>query len=84
MGACHLNTRMMRNTRCKYGYTNDASSSVEDRWYGPGACTYRSYSRPEVIEHIYKNMMAELIRIYEEEVSDHELFVAKGALNLGC
>jgi zinc protease len=80
MGAYHLNTRMMRNTRYKYGYTNDASSFVEDRWYGPGGYTYRSYSRPEVIEDIYKNMMNELIRIREEEVSDHEMFVAKGAL----
>jgi len=80
MGEYHMNTRMMRNTRYKYGYTNDASSFVEDRWYGPGGYTYRSYSRPEVIENIYDNMMAELIRIREEEVSDHELFVAKGGL----
>jgi zinc protease len=80
MGAYHLNTRMMRNTRYKYGYTNDASSFVEYRWYGPGGYTYRSYSRPEVIEDIYKNMMHELVRIRDEEVSDHEMFVAKGAL----
>ncbi len=80
MGAYHMNTRMMRNTRYKYGYTNDASSFAEDRWYGPGGYTYRSYSRPEVIENIYENMMGELIRIRNEEVSDHEMFVAKGAL----
>lgn len=83
MGEYHMNTRMMRNTRYKYGYTNDASSFVEDRWYGPGGYTYRSYSRPEVIEDIYDNMMAELIRIRDEEVSDHEMFVAKGALTDG-
>lgn len=80
MGADHLNTRMMRETRYKYGYTNDASGFLEDRWYGPGTYTYRSYSRPEVIENIYQNMMGELIRIRDEEVSDHELFVARGAL----
>ena len=80
MGAYHLNTRMMRETRYKYGYTNDASSFAEDRWYGPGGYTFRSYSRPEVIERIYGNMMGALIRIGDEEVSEHEMFVAKGAL----
>lgn len=80
MGAVHLNTRMMRETRYKYGYTNDASGFPEDRWYGPGGYTYRSYSRPEVIENIYQNMMGEFIRIRDEEVSDREMFVAKGAL----
>lgn len=83
MGAYHLNTRMMRETRYKYGYTNDASSFPEPKWYGPGGYTYRSYSRPEVIEDIYRNMMGELIRIRQEEVSDHEMFVAKGALTDG-
>ena len=80
MGAVHLNTRMMRETRYKYGYTNDASGFPEPHWYGPGGYTFRSYSRPEVIEDIYENMMGELIRIRDEEVTDHELFVAKGAL----
>ncbi len=80
MGAVHLNTRMMRETRYKYGYTNDASGFPEPHWYGPGGYTFRSYSRPEVIENIYENMMGELIRIRDEEVTDHELFVAKGAL----
>ena len=80
MGAVHLNTRMMVETRYKYGYTNDASGFPEPRWFGPGSYTYRSYSRPEVIQNIYDNMMGELIRIRDEEVSDRELFVAKGAL----
>ncbi len=80
MGAVHLNTRLMRETRYKYGYTNDASGFIEDNWYGPGAYTFRSYSRPDVIENIYQNMMAELIRIRDEEVTEHEMFVAKGAL----
>jgi len=80
MGAVHLNTRMMRETRYKYGYTNDASGFPEDRWHGPGGYTFRSYSRPEVIENIYQNMMGELIRIRDEEVTAHEIFVAKGAL----
>ena len=80
MGAVHLNTRMMVETRYKYGYTNDASGFPEPRWFGPGSYTYRSYSRPEVIQNIYDNMMGELIRIREEPVSDRELFVAKGAL----
>jgi len=83
MGAYHLNTRMMRETRYRYGYTNDASSFPEPNWYGPGIYTYRSYSRPEVIEDIYRNMMRELIRVREEPVSEHELFVAKGALTDG-
>ena len=80
MGAVHLNTRMMVETRYKYGYTNDASGFPEPRWFGPGSYTYRSYSRPEVIQNIYDNMMGELIRIRDEEVTDRELFVAKGAL----
>jgi len=80
IGAVHLNTRLMRETRYKYGYTNDASGFPEDRWYGPGTYTFRSYSRPEVIENIYRNMMGEIMRIRDEEVADHELFVAKGAL----
>ncbi|VUX56249.1 putative Zn-dependent peptidase [uncultured Woeseiaceae bacterium] len=80
MGAVHLNTRMMRETRYKYGYTNDASGFLEDQWYGPGSYTFRSYSRPEVIENIYENMMGEIIRIRNEEVTEHEMFVAKGAL----
>ena len=45
-----------------------------------GGYTFRSYSRPEVIENIYRNMMGELIRIRDEEVTDRELFVAIGAL----
>jgi zinc protease len=80
MGAVHLNTRMMRETRYKYGYTNDASGFPESRWYGPGSYSFRSYSRPEVIENIYQNMMGELLRIRDEEVTDHELVVAIGAL----
>jgi len=80
MGAVHLNTRMMRETRYKYGYTNDASGFPEDRWYGPGGYTFRSYSRPEVIENIYQNMMGQIIRTRSEEVPDHEMFVAIGAL----
>jgi zinc protease len=80
MGAVHLNTRMMRETRYKYGYTNDASGFPEEHWYGPGSYSFRSYSRPDVIENIYENMMGVIIRMRSEEVSDHELFVAKGAL----
>jgi len=83
VGAYHLNTRLMRETRYKYGYTNDASAFLEDRWHGPGGYTFRSYSRPEVIENIYRNMMRELERVRREEVSDRELFVAKGALTDG-
>lgn len=80
MGAYHLNTRMMRETRYKFGYTNDASAFAEPHWFGPGSYTWRSYSRPEVIENINENMMGEFVRIRLEEVSDHELFVAIGAL----
>ena len=80
IGAVHLNTRLMRETRYKFGYTNDASGFPEPRWNGPGSYTFRSYSRPEVIGNIYRNMMREVVRIREEPVSDHELFVAKGAL----
>ena len=84
VGEYHMNTRLMRETRYKYGYTNDASSFAEDRWYGPGGYTFRSYSRPEVIENIYRNIMGELVRIREEEVSERELFVAVGALTDGA
>jgi predicted Zn-dependent peptidase len=80
LGAVHLKTRMMVETRYKYGYTNDASGFLEDHWYGPGSYTYRSYSRPEVIENIYQNMMGEFIRIRSEKVTENELFVAIGAL----
>jgi zinc protease len=84
VGEYHMNTRLIRETRYKYGYTNDASSFAEDRWYGPGGYTFRSYSRPEVIENIYRNIMGELIRTREEDVSERELFVAKGALSDGA
>ena len=80
IGAEHVKTRLMVETRYKYGYTHDASGFLEDQWYGPGGYTFRSYSRPEVIENIYRNMMGELIRIRDEEVTDRELFVAIGAL----
>ena len=79
----HLWTRMTIETRYKYGYTNDASGFLEDRWAGPGSYTFRSYSRPEVIGNIYENMMREIIRIQEEPVAEGELFVAKGALTDG-
>lgn len=79
----HLWTRMTIETRYKYGYTNDASGFLEDKWFGPGGYNFRSYSRPEVIKAIYDNMMAEVLRIRNEEVSDEELFVAKGALTEG-
>ena len=80
IGAEHVKTRLMVETRYKYGYTNDASGFLEEQWYGPGAYTFRSYSRPEVIENIYQNMMGELILIRDEEVTDIEMFVAIGAL----
>ena len=79
----HLWTRMTVETRYKYGHTNDASGFLEDHWYGPGSYTFRSYSRHEVIDDIYRNMMDEVARIRSEPVSDEELFVAKGALTEG-
>jgi len=79
----HLYTRMTVETRYKYGYTNDASGFLEDRWFGPGSYTFRSYSRPEVIKPIYDNMMNEIYRIRRELVSDEDLFIAKGALTDG-
>ena len=79
----HLWTRMTIETRYRYGYTNDASGFLEENWYGPGTYDFRSYSRPEVIKSIYRNMMDEIARIQTEAVSDDELFVAKGALTDG-
>jgi len=79
----HLYTRMTVETRYRYGYTNDASGFLDDHWYGPGTYTFRSYSRPEVIEPLYDNMMAEILRILDEPVSDEEMFIAKGALTDG-
>jgi len=76
----HVWTRMTVETRNKYGYTNDASGFLEDRWYGPGSYTFRSYSRHDVIDEIYANMMAEVERIRSEPVNAEELFVARGAL----
>ena len=83
IGDYHMNTRLMRNTRYKYGWTNDASSFAEDRWYGPGGYTFRSYSRPEVVEDIYDNIMEQLMLTRDEPVSDQEMFVAKGAITAG-
>ena len=79
----HLWTRMTVETRYKYGYTNDASGFLEAHWYGPGSYTFRSYSRHDVIDDIYRNMMDEVTRIRAEPVNDEELFVAKGALTEG-
>ena len=47
LAAEHLHARMLTNTRVLYGYTNDASGFLEDRWFGPGSYTFRSYSRPK-------------------------------------
>jgi len=74
---------MTIETRYKYGYTNDASGFLDDRWLAPGSYTFRSYSRHEVIKNIYDNMMREIIRMQNEAVTDKELFVAKGALTDG-
>lgn len=79
----HLWTRMTVETRYRYGYTNDASGFPEDRWYGPGGYSFRSYSRPEVIRPLFDNMMREVRRIREEPVSEEELFIASGALTDG-
>ena len=79
----HLYTRMTVETRYRYGYTNDASGFLEDRWFGPGTYTFRSYSRHDVIRDIYENMVDEIDRIRASEVTDEELFVAKGALTEG-
>jgi zinc protease len=80
----HLYTRMTVETRYRYGYTNDASGFLEDRWFGPGSYTFRSYSRHDVIKAIYDNMMGEIDRIHDELVTDEDLFVAKGALTDGA
>ena len=80
----HLYTRMTIETRYKYGYTNDASGFLEDRWFGPGSYTFRSYSRHDVIGAIYDNMMGEIERIREEPVTEEDLFVARGALTEGA
>lgn len=79
----HLWTRMTIETRYKYGYTNDASGFLTQKWFGPGTYDFRSYSRPEVIKPIYKNMLDQIFRIRDEEVSVEELFVAVGALTEG-
>lgn len=76
----HLYTRMTVVTRYLYGYTNDASGFIEERWSGPGTYSFRSYSRPEVIEATFDNMLEEIERIRAEKVTDEELFIAKGAL----
>jgi zinc protease len=79
----HLYTRMTVETRYKYGYTNDASGFLEERWFGPGTYTFRSYSRHDVIKAIYDNMVGEIDRIHDELVTDEDLFIAKGALTDG-
>lgn len=79
----HLWTRMTMVTRYKYGYTNDASGFLEEKWFGPGSYNFRSYSRPEVIKPIFENMMNEIYRMRSEKVSQEELFIAKGALTDG-
>jgi predicted Zn-dependent peptidase len=80
----HLYTRMTVETRYRYGYTNDASGFLEDRWFGPGGYNFRSYSRHAVIKPIFDNMMAEIDRIQSEKVSAEDLFIAKGALADGA
>lgn len=80
----HLWTRMTIETRYKYGYTNDASGFLTQKWFGPGTYDFRSYSRPEVIKAIYKNMLDEIFRIRSEDVAAEELFVAIGALTDGA
>ena len=51
LGEYHMRTRLMVNTRYKYGYTNDASSFREDRWYGPGGYYSHRYNRYRARHH---------------------------------
>ena len=80
LGGGHFSTRLFIETRDKYGLTNDASGFLEESWSGPGSYTFRTYSRPEVMPVLYKNIRGELEKIRKTAVSEEELFIAKNAL----
>ncbi|MEE4279358.1 MAG: pitrilysin family protein [Halieaceae bacterium] len=80
LGAYHLDSRLLRNSRERRGLTNDNSSFLEPGVRGPGAYSLRTYGRPEAVRLLVDISFRELERMREELPSDDELFVARGAL----
>lgn len=80
LGAYHLDSRLYRSSRELRGLTNDNSSFLEPGVQGPGAYSFRTYGRPEVVRLLVDITFRELASIRESLVSADELFVAKGAL----
>lgn len=80
LGAYHLDSRLYRSSRELRGLTNDNSSFLEPGIRGPGAYSFRTYGRPEVVRLLVDITFRELKSIRESLASADELFVAKGAL----
>lgn len=80
LGGGHFWTRLFINTRDRYGLTNDASGFIEEHWDGPGNYSFRTYSRHDVLEQLYDNVLEEIHRIRAEKVSEEDLLIAQNAL----
>ena len=80
LGAYHLDSRLLRESREKRGLTNDNSSFLEPGVRGPGSYSMRTYGRPEAVRLLIDITFRELARIRDTLPTDDELFVAKGAL----
>ncbi len=80
LGAYHLDSRLYRSSRELRGLTNDNSSFLEPGVRGPGSYTFRTYGRPEAVRLLVDVTLRQLELIRDTEVSETELFVAKGAL----
>jgi zinc protease len=80
LGGGHFDTRLFQATRDRRGLTNDDSGFLEMNDDGPGTYAFHTYGRPEVVRLLLHLTLAEIERIRDEEVTEEELFVAKGAL----
>jgi predicted Zn-dependent peptidase len=80
LGAYHLDSRLLRNSRERRGLTNDNSSFLQPGIRGPGAYSLRTYGRPEAVRLLVDISFRQLDRMREELPTADELFVAKGAL----
>ncbi|MFK8042554.1 M16 family metallopeptidase [Congregibacter sp.] len=80
LGAYHLDSRLYRSSRELRGLTNDNSSFLQPGLRGPGSYSFRTYGRPEAVRLLVDVTFRELRDIRETEVTEDELFVAKGAL----
>ena len=80
LGAVHLDARLFREARELRGLTNDNSAFPQPALRGPGTYTFQTYGRPEAVRLLVDVTFRELEKIRDSQVTQEEIFVAKGAL----